>query len=483
MVHVCLISEGAYPYVAGGVGQWTYNLIRSLPDVRFTVVALWTTPGTEGAPRYPLSPNVVELRTHYLVSGAPSHGKVNAEGMQCLKKFHERLKHGDVKPFSAVVEHLDGGGFFRESPAWELLTQMYTNYAPAGTSFPDYYWTWRATHLPLLRMLEVRLPACSLVHCISTGYAGLLGALHRVRAGIPMVTTEHGLYTRERSRDIQDAEWIPGEEQAERRRAPNKFREWWQRMFLGMERIAYRNSDRVIALFEENRRYQIAHGAPEERTLVIPNGIDLGAYDAVRRRRRSTGEFRVGLVGRVVPIKDILTFIAACKIVADRLKDPPFRAFIIGPEDEDEAYARQCHEMVGALGLDDTVRFTGRVNVATFYETMDVVVLTSLSEGQPLALLEGHACGIPAVATDVGSCREILEERTDADRSLGPSGVVAPVSDPPATAEALLALARDPAHRNAMGDAGHTRVERIYRWDQVCRTYSELYRSLADGRN
>ena len=60
-------------------------------------------------------------------------------------------------------------------------------------------------------------------------------------------------------------------------------------------------------------------GAPAERTLVIPNGIDLDLYEGTRRKRRRSGKYHIGLVGRVVPIKDIKTFLQAGKIVADRL--------------------------------------------------------------------------------------------------------------------------------------------------------------------
>jgi glycosyltransferase involved in cell wall biosynthesis len=127
------------------------------------------------------------------------------------------------------------------------------------------------------------------------------------------------------------------------------------------------------------------------------------------------------------------------------------------------------------------VEFTGKVDARRYYEALDVSVLTSLSEGQPLAVLEAMACGIPVVATDVGSCRELLEGRTPEDRALGPAGLVTRVADPEDTARAILRLARDPELRRAMGEAGRRRVRAYYRLDQVREAYLELYRSLAEA--
>jgi glycosyltransferase involved in cell wall biosynthesis len=216
--------------------------------------------------------------------------------------------------------------------------------------------------------------------------------------------------------------------------------------------------------------------------VVIPNGVDLSIYEPIaRRRRRESGAFHVGLVGRVVPIKDVRTFISACRAAARRLPPGGFRASIIGPEDEDRDYARSCRDMVRLLGLSDVVEFTGRVDCRPYYERLDAVVLTSLSEGQPLSVLEALACGIPVVAPDVGSCRELLEGAADEDRRIGPAGLVTRPVDPDGTAEAMLRLAGDPALRARMAEAGRRRVRRFYRLEQVRTRYLDLYRRVARG--
>src|SRR5262245_27348517 len=166
---------------------------------------------------------------------------------------------------------------------------------------------------------------------------------------------------------------------------------------------------------------------------------------------------RVGFVGRLVPIKDIVTFIRACSLA---MQDVELDVRIIGPVDEDQPYARRCRRLVARHGMGRTIRFVGPLPTARIYSEIDVLVLTSFSEAQPLVILEAGAVGIPVVASDVGACRELLEGRTDADRGIGPSGIVTKLADPEETAAAIARLARDPELRRRLGDAGRKRVAR-----------------------
>jgi glycosyltransferase involved in cell wall biosynthesis len=131
------------------------------------------------------------------------------------------------------------------------------------------------------------------------------------------------------------------------------------------------------------------------------------------------------------------------------------------------------------------VTLVGKTDPRPYYETLDVSVLTSLSEGQPMVALESMACGIPVVSTDVGCCRELIDGRPgeDGGYGLGPAGIVTALVDPQDTARALLELSGDPERRAAMGRSGRRRVEKYYRLDQVRKSYLDLYRRLSDGRH
>jgi len=480
-MRVCLLAEGSYPYVVGGVSKWCQDLIESLPSVDFTVISLWPEPGTSGEPRYPRPRNVREVRNLYLHAGRSRRDRPPRGFEENAQAFEEALLTGQAAPLEGIAGGagalLDGDG------AWDRACALYAKHAPPELPFTEYWWTRESILSPLVPVLEAVAPDVDVIHSISTGYAGLLAASMSRSSGIPMLVTEHGLYTRERIQELWDADWIPGEAFARERRRPNFFKEWWKNAFLSFEKTAYAAADPVIALFDANRQYQIAHGADEAHARVVPNGVDVAAYEAVRKRRRPSGGFHVGLVGRVVPIKDIRTFISAMKILERKLEPGVLKAWILGPEDEDPDYAAGCRDLVRLLGLEETVAFTGRVDCRIHYETLDAVVLTSLSEGQPLSVLEAMACGIPVVASDVGACRELLEGLERSDRALGVAGMLTPPADAEGVAAALANLAGDPVLRGSMGEAGRVRARTYYRTELVGERYLEIYRSAAARRH
>ena len=125
------------------------------------------------------------------------------------------------------------------------------------------------------------------------------------------------------------------------------------------------------------------------------------------------------------------------------------------------------------------IRFVGPRKLAEIYGKLDICVLTSFSEGQPLVILEAHAAGVPVISSDVGACREMLEGRDSEDRELGPSGIVTAVAAPEETAAALVKLARSAALRRQMGQAGKARVRARYAKRQMIDSYRGYYTTLA----
>jgi glycosyltransferase involved in cell wall biosynthesis len=172
----------------------------------------------------------------------------------------------------------------------------------------------------------------------------------------------------------------------------------------------------------------------------------------------------------------VITFIKACDLA---LRTVDLEISVIGPTDEDPAYADRCRALVVLLGRADKIRFIGAKQPEQLYEDLDVCVLTSFSEGQPLVILEAGAAGVPVVATDVGACREMLEGSNELeDAELGPGGIVTRVASPEDTAAALVRLATDPDLRRTMGQAGRARACRSYAKSRMIDTYRELYRTL-----
>jgi glycosyltransferase involved in cell wall biosynthesis len=492
LADVTLLLEGTYPYVSGGVSSWVHQIVSGLPELKFALVFLGSEPSQYGKPKYQLPANVVELQTHYLMESGqtlkPHRCPGRPERFADSQRVHDILRDPTaVLPPELLPRFLNSIGkpdgipvsdFLLSEAAWNSICADYQRFCP-DTSFVDYFWTVRTMHAPIFKLTEIaqKLPPSRVYHAISTGYAGLLGAFLHQRDGHPFVITEHGIYTKERKIDLAQADWIKesgNEQHGGLRSGLGYIRQLWIRFFEGIGRLAYTAADPIIALYEGNRLRQVQDGAIAERTQIIPNGIDLGRFAPLRASRPKAIPKVLGLIGRVVPIKDIKTFIRAMRGVCNRL--PEAEGWVVGPTSEDVGYARECEELVASLGLTDRVKFLGFQKVEQILPQLGLMVLTSISEAQPLVLLEGFASGLPAIATDVGSCREIIAGASAEDRALGSAGEVVSIANPDATAAASLRLLQDEPRWHAAQQAGIARVERFYTQQAMLENYRRTYR-------
>ena len=376
MTDVCLTVENSYPYRTGGVSEAVDDLVRSLPDVRFSIL---------------------------------------------------HLHDPDERPGTAAYA----------SPA--NVTRVLT--APIGPS------------------ASAAVPDALIYHALCTGEASeVAGAAARERDAA-FLLTEHGLAWHEARLGVVGCKPFrtrprPGQDviAALRRQVPH----------------AYQRADAITTVCADNARRQIAWGADPRRVAVLPNAV------APQRTPSPSGRpLTVGLVGRVVPVKDVVTFLRACRLVADLRDDVRFE--VIGPLDHDPSYVDRCLVIVEELDLGRCVRFRGPEPRTRWPESLDVAVLTSVSEAQPLALLEAMAAGRPTVSTAVGGCAELLGGSR-------PAGLLTRPRDPRATAAAILRLAADPALRAEMGAEGRRRARLRHDPDAVAGAYRRLYERLSERR-
>jgi polysaccharide biosynthesis protein PelF len=137
-----------------------------------------------------------------------------------------------------------------------------------------------------------------------------------------------------------------------------------------------------------------------------------------------------------------------------------------------------CVKAVDELGLSETIKFTGKVNIFEYMSRIDVLVLTSISEAQPLVLLEAGAARIACVATDVGSCRDIIDGMPDELPKLGSGGRVVPPMDTQAIGAAVVELLQDDDLRRRCGAALRTRVATHFTSAKSSSQYMDLYHDL-----
>ncbi|WP_156496677.1 GT4 family glycosyltransferase PelF, partial [Alcanivorax sp. HI0083] len=133
---------------------------------------------------------------------------------------------------------------------------------------------------------------------------------------------------------------------------------------------------------------------------------------------------------------------------------------------------------VASLGLEKNVKFLGFQKIDELLPKVGVIVLSSISEALPLVLLEGFAAGVPAVSTDVGSCRQLIEGLGEADRAYGKAGEVVGIADPEALGNAVASLLKDRDAWHQAQQAGIRRVENLYTQDMMFGAYRDLYQSL-----
>ena len=460
-IRVCLILEGSYPFITGGVSAWVDELIQELVDIDFILFTI--SPEAEQPLRYTLRENVVEHVD--LVLSEPPHSKKRPGKKKSLleeiEKIHKFLDLESPPVLDDLISRMPEGYFLHRDAmnsqiGWEMITSHNRKKNPVYP-FSDYFWAWKSAHDMMFNILGARLPEADIYHAVSTGYAGLAGLAAKIRKHKPFLLTEHGLYHKEREMEIKRARFIWGYQ-----------RDMWIKVYNNLSRLSYRYADLIISLFELNRRKQLEMGAPEDKTRVIPNGIDVSRYSSVNRTKRDG--FHVGLVGRVVPIKDIKTFISSAKIISSLIPEATF--YCIGPTDEDPGYFEDCKILVNSFRISDRFHFTGRQDVCEYYAFLDALLLTSIREAQPLVILEAFCAGVPVVATKVGNVPELL----DFDERFLVSS-----KDPEKLAQGVKFIHDNPADIETLVEKNREKVLRFYNREQIYRTYREIYQQFKAG--
>jgi glycosyltransferase involved in cell wall biosynthesis len=242
---------------------------------------------------------------------------------------------------------------------------------------------------------------------------------------------------------------------------------------------ALRLSERALALVTDQvitistrqqeditRRFRVA---PPAKTVIVPLGLDLTPLSALARSDDSKERFGFapdtfvfGYVGRFVAIKDLDTLLGAFARVAQSL--PNARLALVG----DGVLRAYLGNVVSSLGIVDRVRFVGwRLDLAAVYSAFDALVLSSRSEGTPVAVIEAMAAGVPVVATAVGGVADVLDD--------GRCGLLVPARDPDELARAMTRLVNDPDLRRELGSTGQRSVAARFRSERLVDDIARLY--------
>ena len=420
-MRICLVLEGCYPYVHGGVSTWMHGYIQAMPEHEFVLWVIGAHAADHGKFVYELPGNVVEVHEVFLddalrLSGEQEEADFNAREREALRRLVS-LSNPDWDVLFDIFQRrrVHPLSFLQSRTFMDIFRDMCLAEYPY-TPFADAFHTMRSMLLPVLYLLGSEVPVADVYHAISTGYGGLLACLGSSVHQAPVLLTEHGIYTREREEEIIRADWV----------VPS-FKDRWIRFFYLLSEEIYRRAFRVTSLFHNARKTQIDMGCDADKCLVIPNGIQF-----------------------------------------DRFKDIPLKP--------DDGWVDECHALVDTLGVRDLI-FTGRVNVVEYMEKLDFTILTSISEGQPLSVLESLAARRPCVTTEVGCCRELLEGAPGDD--FGVAGFVTPPMYRKGLADAMERMCASRARRIEMGERGQRRVATYFLHEQMLANYRALYDETA----
>ncbi len=465
-MRICIILEGCYPYVTGGVSSWIHEYMQAMSEHEFVLWLVGADSGQRGKFKYTLPENVVEVQELFLgdalkkVRHYKRHTFTDRE-QQVLRDLI-RCGHPDWEVLFDLYQKkgVDPLAFLMSEDFLNILTSICEEEYPY-TAFSDLFHTLRSMFLPVLYILQSKVPKADVYHAIATGYSGILARLGSYMYHAPYIVTEHGIYTREREEEIIRAQWV----------LPD-FKEYWVHFFYMLSDGAYERATRITSLFAGAMKTQIDMGCRPEKCSYIGNGIHYEKFSAIPPRKPD-GYINIAAIVRMAPIKDVKTMIYAFSELKRRV--PNARLWIIGPE-EDKKYAEECYQLAERLDVQD-LTFPGRVNVAEVIETYDFTILTSISEGMPLSILESFAAGKPCVVTDVGCCKELIRGvRKDDD--LGPAGYCVPPMDIQGIAHAMEALCLSREDLFRMGMAGRERVRRYFRHEEMMERYRQLYEEV-----
>jgi glycosyltransferase involved in cell wall biosynthesis len=460
---ICFVLEGSYPYVRGGVSTWVDGYIRSLPQHEFVLWTICDLESKRGKFVYDLPENVVSVHENCL--GSSFNLRIN-KNPNLKFSAPERaavwqLINCDDPDWRVILESFNLNTskpveFFLSEEFLNILKEFSRKQFPF-VSFKDLFWTVRSMFLPLLYLIGQPMPEVDLYHSPSTGYAGVLAALGSMKYDKPFVLTEHGIYTREREEEILRSDWV----------IPY-FKDYWISIFFMFARFAYQRAHRVTSLYRRASLVQQELGCPPEKCDVVRNGLTVSAFSSIPAKPDDDW-IDIAAVVRFAPIKDIKTMIYSFYRLKQEIDN--VRLHILGGVDDDEYY-QECLDLIHYLNIKD-INIPGTVNIKSYLEKIDFTVLTSISEGQPFALLESMAAGRPVIATDVGCCRELIEG--DEGDTFGAAGICVPPMHQSRLLRALVELCQNHAGRKAMGDVGQKRVKRYFEIENVIANYLGIY--------
>lgn len=480
MKKVLLVNWDSYPNVtSGGVYSWEKTLIESMHDYEFTIISLLSNPNGNGkfsVPAHVASVIDVPLfgsnryEEFYDEKNRPllakitrtSELRIRQDFIPLFQQILQSIISDDCKPEQLCELIFSLHQFFVEYDSKKCLEHplawdTFLGQLDRDPLYREMTLTEALTAFQViqrnLQVLSLKIPKVDLVHCSLAWLPAMIAVCAKMEYNCPIIITEHGVAFRELLLYYN----------AYLRDEPSNI--FWKLFSLNIVKTMYSAADVIAPVCYANSRWEESLGVEPSKIKVIYNGVDASRFRPLEIEREDPRP-TVACIGRVDAFKDIVNLIQSIKYATDQI--PDIQCLIYGGS-IDLDYSLRCVNAVKNLGLEANVRFMGKVkNTEAAYNAADVVVISSITEGFPFAIVEAMACGKGIVATDVGGIKEALEG----------CGLLVRSSHPQELANAIVRLLQDEQLRSSLGVAALKRAREDFTIEKSLGQYRELYESL-----
>lgn len=488
---VLLILEGTYPFNGGGVSTWAHMLCNEVKNADYTLYTI--NADFESKSKYKLSDNVKSviqvplwspLEPQEMVDYGKKFHKIIAikekdDNEKIIKNFiplfqdlitHIYTDNRDIKALDDTIYKMwrffqkhDYKKTMRSEIVWKTFCYMVSDLdsdidAHQATLFDltsGMRWIYR-----FLIPLSIEIPRADVSHLTISGFPVIPALVLKYKYGTPMITTEHGVFIRERLLAINASEYS-----FFLKKMLIKFSEC-------ITELVYYKSDKILSVNEFNKKWEVMYGANPEKIEVIYNGIDQTKFVPLPKPEHLKDTPTVVAAARIFDLKDIITMIRSCEVVKRQI--PNVKYLIYGDKNAVPEYTAQCEKLISELGLQENFILAGyHDNPSALFAEGDISILTSISEGFPYTVIESMSCGIPVVATDVGGVTEALDESC---------GFICKPKNHEEIGQRVVELLQNKELREKMGENARQKVINNFTVGNFVNAYEDVYNRVVERR-